>query len=212
MSARAAALLASPRRVVELGSGTGVVGLALAAAGHDVTLTDTPTVAVPSFDCEGAYEGDYLADSGVMRALRSSTDAAGQTCAPVLVPGRSDCSPGCVKWRTVGGSPARASSSTGTAASFRLIGRFRIYGSDFPTNLTHGTNSAAHCSAACCYSTMFSPVDVPFALGGYLSGRFFVDFPALTLLVAGCLGFVYWTWPATSSVSAGKSTKKRPER
>ena len=39
-----------------------------------------------------------------------------------------------------------------------------------------------HCLAACCYSTMFSPVDVPFALGGYLSGRFFVDFPALTLL------------------------------
>jgi len=71
VSARAAALLASPRRVVELGSGTGVVGLALAAAGHDVTLTDTPTVAVPSFDCEGAYEGDYLADSGVMRALRA---------------------------------------------------------------------------------------------------------------------------------------------
>ena len=43
---------------------------------------------------------------------------------------------------------------------------------------------------------MFSPVDVPFALGGYLSGRCFVDWPVLTLLVAGCLGFVYWTWPA----------------
>ena len=37
---------------------------------------------------------------------------------------------------------------------------------------------------------MFSPVDVPFALGGYLSGRFFVDFPALTLLAGSEAAYV----------------------
>ena len=55
-------------------------------------------------------------------AERSSTDAAGQTCAPVLVPARSGCSPGCVKWRTVGGSPARSTRSNATSGS--SVGRY----------------------------------------------------------------------------------------
>ena len=57
------AAAAAPEPLAEFTLGFEGGGLALAAAGHDVTLTDTPTVAVPSFDCEGAYEGDYLADS-----------------------------------------------------------------------------------------------------------------------------------------------------
>ena len=44
---------------MELGSGSGVVGLCLAAVGHNVVLTDRPLVTLPSYNMEGEYEGEY---------------------------------------------------------------------------------------------------------------------------------------------------------
>jgi hypothetical protein len=45
-------------RILELGSGTGVVGITMACHGHSVTLTDTPHVKIPHYDVEGVFTGE----------------------------------------------------------------------------------------------------------------------------------------------------------
>eukprot|EP01052_Picozoa_sp_SAG31_P056078 SAG31_NODE_15849_length_735_cov_1.180818_1_plen_134_part_01 len=57
-----AALLATHPRVVELGSGTGVVGIAAAALGGDVTMTDLPEL-LPLLRHNKAINADVVASA-----------------------------------------------------------------------------------------------------------------------------------------------------
>eukprot|EP01043_Picozoa_sp_COSAG02_P072065 COSAG02_NODE_13428_length_1396_cov_1.767155_1_plen_240_part_00 len=57
-----AAVLATHARVVELGSGTGVVGIAAAALGGDVVMTDLPEL-LPLLQCNIALNAEVVASA-----------------------------------------------------------------------------------------------------------------------------------------------------
>jgi hypothetical protein len=59
--------LENTSRILELGSGTGVVGITMACHGHSVTLSDTPHVKIPHYDVEGVYTGEARRPPSLLR-------------------------------------------------------------------------------------------------------------------------------------------------